>query len=360
MSHSDNRRRKNPPIGRVVVIDLLVGVLILAVYLLFKLALPILTAQSVSSTPAPRVTLAPPVETASVPTEPPAELTPEPSAEPTPEPTPDTRTEWQKKFADHFTDEVVITDHSYTSPEVSVTVETRTVQAERGETVVHIADIYVASLDNFKTATANNELKYYSTQDMMEIDAAANAIIAISGDFYAYQPSGLLMRNGVLYRSDPTGCDVCVLYADGAMATYRRGSFNNQDILDAQPLQIWNFGPALLDENGQAYRNFQVSTAVGYPNPRSAVGYYEPGHYCFVVVDGRQAGYSVGLLIPELAQLFQELGCTSAYNLDGGGSAVMTFLHEKYSRQSNGADRQLSDILLVTEAGFGAQKEGEA
>ena len=361
MSHSDKGRRKTPPLGRVILTDILVGVLILAVFMLFKLVLPMLSApEPVYLTPTPQATPTPvqetatPVETPDV--EPTVELTPEP----TPEPTPDTRTEWQKKFAEHFSDELVITDHSYTSSEVAIDISTQTIQASRGTTVVHIADIYIASIDNFTTATANNELKYFSTQDVMEIDAAANAILAISGDFYAYQQTGLLMRNGVLYRQDRTGCDICVLYADGVLATYRRGSFDNQDILDAQPLQIWNFGPALLDENGQAYPSFQVSTAVGYPNPRSAVGYYEPGHYCFVVVDGRQEGYSAGLMIPELAQLFQDLGCMAAYNLDGGGSAVMTFMHERYSRQSNGADRQLSDILVITEAGFEAQKEGAA
>ena len=78
------------------------------------------------------------------------------------------------------------------------------------------------------------------------------------------------------------------------------------------------------------------------------------------MVDGRQAGYSSGLLIPELAQLFQDLGCTVAYNLDGGGSAVMTFMHAKYSRQSNGADRPLSDILLVAETGLYTKREGDA
>lgn len=362
MSQTAKRRKKNPPLGRVIAVDILIGALILALYMFIKFALPILSAKPVASSPVQQPTPAPVEETAPV-TPQPTEETPAPveeTPEPTPEPTPDTRTEWQKAFAEHFTDEVVITDHSYTSPEVSINIETRTLQANRGETVVHIADIYIASIDNFKTATANNELKYFSVEDVMNIDAASHAILAISGDLYAYQASGLLMRNGVLYRNDPTGCDVCVLYANGVLATYRRGSFSNQDILDADPLQIWNFGPALLDENGQAYPSFQVSTAVGYPNPRSAVGYYEPGHYCFVVVDGRQEGYSAGLLIPELAQLFQELGCTSAYNLDGGGSAVMTFMHEKYSRQSNGADRALSDILLITEESFGAQEGGEA
>jgi exopolysaccharide biosynthesis protein len=37
-------------------------------------------------------------------------------------------------------------------------------------------------------------------------------------------------------------------------------------------------------------------------NPRSAIGYYEPGHYCFIVVDGRQNGYSDGMTLDELAQ----------------------------------------------------------
>ena len=98
---------------------------------------------------------------------------------------------------------------------------------------------------------------------------------------------------------------------------------------------------------------------VNQPNPRSAIGYYEPGHYCFVVVDGRQDDYSHGLLLPGLSKIFEQLGCACAYNLDGGGSAVMTFNHERFSRQSNGAGRELGDILLITEEGFpGAAQEG--
>ena len=150
---------------------------------------------------------------------------------------------------------------------------------------------------------------------------------------------------------DQTYCDLCVLYADGTMATYSRDAYTVQEVLDRGAVQVWNFGPALLDEEGRAKPYYDVSTTVGYPNPRSAVGYYEPGHYCFVVVDGRQEGYSYGMTIPELAQVFEGLGCSCAYNLDGGGSALMIFRHERFSRQSNGADRNLGDILLIAEAG---------
>ena len=98
--------------------------------------------------------------------------------------------------------------------------------------------------------------------------------------------------------------------------------------------------------------SFASTSRIISANPRTAIGYYEPGHYCFVLVDGRQEGYSRGMLLPELAKVFEELGCQRAYNLDGGGSAVMTFLHERYSRQSNGADRPLGDLLLITEEGW--------
>ena len=49
-----------------------------------------------------------------------------------------------------------------------------------------------------------------------------------------------------------------------------------------------------------------------------------------------------------LAQLFADLGCKAAYNLDGGASAVMTFNDEIYSRPSNGG-RALGDALLIKE-----------
>ena len=271
------------------------------------------------------------------------------SPEPEPLPAPDTRTEWQIKFADKFTGEPVRTESGYSDREVSITIDTVTVGEDYDRVVYHVADIYVASLDNFKTYTANNELCYFSTQDVMEMDAAADALIAISGDFYAYQSVGFLIRNGQIYRQDNTGCSLCIMYYDGSMECVPTGTdYDVQEILDRNPYQIWNFGPSLLDAEGKAISVFPyVSLAVSFSNPRSAIGYYEPGHYCFVVVDGRQDGYSRGMTLPELAALFEELGCTCAYNLDGGGSAVMLFNHEKYSSQSNGAGRELSDIIVI-------------
>ena len=301
--------------------------------------------RSPAAAPEPTVTAAPePVPEPSP--------TPEPVSEPEPTATPDLRTPWQIRFADQFTEETMITENSYTSPQVAIHIST--IQTGEGAKTVtyHVADIHIASLDNFRTRTAHGTMEYFDTQDLMEMDAESHAILAISGDFMLYQDRGFLVRNGEIYHQDQTWWDLCVLFEDGVMETYRRDEYSVDELLERGVAQAWNFGPALLDREGHAMDSYETSAAVGYPNPRSAIGYYEPGHYCFVLVDGRQEGYSRGMLLPELAKVFEELGCQRAYNLDGGGSAVMTFLHERFSRQSNGADRPLGDLLLITEEGW--------
>lgn len=59
-------------------------------------------------------------------------------------------------------------------------------------------------------------------------------------------------------------------------------------------------------------------------NPRTAVGYADNGRrILLVVIDGRQAGKSVGTTIRETAALLRDLGAREAVNLDGGGSSAM-------------------------------------
>ena len=62
----------------------------------------------------------------------------------------------------------------------------------------------------------------------------------------------------------------------------------------------------------------------GAVHPRTAIGANRDGTIVWlVVVDGRQAGYSEGMNLHELAGLMRDLGCWDAANMDGGGSSVM-------------------------------------
>ena len=339
----------------VILLDILVGGLIILTFAFFHHVLPAMitersrqeqllqpTEPVVIVTEAPVVTEPPVVETQ-------AETVPSTEA-----PTePDNRTEWQIKFAEHFSDEVILTENSYKSPEVSITIDTCETTQDGHPVVYYVADIYVASIDNFVTKVANDDMSYYSTQNSGALDKAANAILSICGDFLTYQKGGFMMRNGEIYVDDHNLNSICVLYSDGEMETYDGKTYKIDAIKENDPVQVWSFGPALLDENGETRAKYTVSSTVAQRNPRSAVGYYEPGHYCFVVVDGRQK-HSAGIKIPQLAAIFEELGCKVAYNLDGGGSAVMMFDHKTFSKQSNGADRKLGDLLVIRDSYYGA------
>lgn len=350
------------PIWATVLADVLMVGVILVTFAFFHHVLPAIQSgqnrqeQPPVVTEAPSVTEAPtipeeteaplpeetlPEETVPVETEPPIQLT-----------------EWQVKFAEHFSDEPVWTENSYKSPNVSITIET----IKRGEgseqQVYHVADIYIASMENFSTYTANGRMVYFETQDVMKMNEATNALLSISGDFLTYQKAGFLMRNGEIYSETTNNVSICALFPDGTMETYDAKGYTIEDIKARGAVQVWSFGPVLLDENGQVRTRYSMPSAVSQTNPRSAIGYYEPGHYCFVVVDGRQKNYSTGMSIPELAAVFQELGCTKAYNLDGGGSAVMVFNQQRFSKQSNGGDRKLGDILYIRETLPAAEEEG--
>lgn len=335
---------KQSPLWLVVVLDLLMVGVILLVFAFFHHALPAwitqyklqqILEQQPQATPAAEENTKPVI---SMPVD------------------SDGRTEWQIKFADHFTEEVVITENSYTSPEVSVTIETVVETINRRTITYYVADVYVASLDNFKTYTAYNLMLAYAAQDSEEMAQASNAIFAISGDYFSNQKNGFLLRNGQVYANDRNN-SICVLFPDGTMKTYDRGTYKVEDIMACNPLQVWSFGPVLLDPDGTVRENYYVSEAIRMPNPRSAIGYYEPGHYLMVVVDGRQ-NHSYGMTIPQLAQIFADRNCKAAYNLDGGGSAVALFGGVKYSKPSS--DRELADIIIVTESGYMPhKKEGE-
>jgi hypothetical protein len=109
-------------------------------------------------------------------------------------------------------------------------------------------------------------------------------------------------------------------------------------------------GPRLLSE-GQVQlttvdERFQPDIAVGRA-PRTAVGITATGGVILAVVDGRQPRHSVGLTLPETAELMRELGAQSALNLDGGGSSTMVIEGVVVNRPSDGRERPVSNALLV-------------
>ena len=206
------KKRGKTPAWRLIIQDILLTGLVLCIFALFHHVIPRI---GIAKAEPPK-----PTSAALAPSESPAAAAaPENSPEPT-EDVVDNRTEWQKKFADHFTDEIVSAENSYTSPDVSINISTVTVGEGAYSSQCHIADIYIGQIENFQTYFATGSYGYYAEQSALGIDEDSGALIAINGDYCNNQTSGFLVRNGELYFSEQTSNDICVLYKDGTMATY--------------------------------------------------------------------------------------------------------------------------------------------
>lgn len=343
-SGSPRPSRRRLPVAVTIIIDVLVAALIMLAFYLQNYAFPGELLPVAGPTPAatPVMTAAPtPSPTEDGATLPPSE---EPTAEPSPTPagTPTLR----EKFADQFTSgEVIQTDSSYRSANVSVTIT----RHERDGATYYLADIYVADVKYFRTCFARNVEKIAYREPTDVIARQVNAIVAINGDL-CLDNDGFVLRNGLFYKDQRAG-DQLVLYDDGTMAAYGAEELDREAIKSgtAGAWQVWTFGPSLLTKDGQPMTDFVSPQRIaGRANPRTAVGYYEPGHYCFLVVDGRQPGYSTGMTCAQMSQIFYELGCTVAFNLDGGQSSEMAFMGNLVNQPYNGG-RNTSDILYIAD-----------
>ena len=271
--------------------------------------------------------------------------------------------DWHKKFADKFTDTVVSTDTLYTSPNLSIQIshhqyDSGTVDnthggsyAKYGSKISYVlADIYIGDITCFQTAFAQDTYGIGYTEKLTDMSARMKSILSVNGDSYSnnrHRENGTIIRNGVIYRSQQSGEETCVLNWDGTMDIYQPGQLDEQKLIGRGAYQSWIFGPSLLDANGKANDKFWTWTYIRRSHPRTAIGYFEPGHYCLLLVDGRQKS-SRGMFLDEMAKVFENLGCKVAYNLDGGHCSFME-MNGKVVNDPYKPEHEIEDGIFITE-----------
>lgn len=244
--------------------------------------------------------------------------------------------------------QAVVTKNSYESEDISINITTK----YEYDTKIYIADVTVSDVSFLRAGLANGVFGRNIKETTLDIAKENNAIFAINGDFYGFRDSGPVIRNGVLYRSNKRSGsnDVLAVYNDGSFVTMKEENVDAQNLLDSGVLQLFSFGPTLVD-NGQisVSANQEVEQSMN-SNPRTAIGMISPLHYVFVVSDGRTSE-SAGLSLAQLAAVMQDAGCQCAYNLDGGGSSTMWFMGDVVNNPTtNGnsiSERKVSDIVYI-------------
>jgi hypothetical protein len=231
---------------------------------------------------------------------------------------------------------------NYKSENVSVTI----LQGRVDSSDYFLADIYVQDISCFVTAFGSGEYMGDAQTVRKIFGTVPGGIVGMNGDFYSLNLIGPVVRNGRTYLSHVTGYwDIAVLDSAGVLNVYPYGTLKKAALKEMDAYQSWVFGPSLLDENGRAKTEFR--SKVQPNNPRSVLGYYEPGHYAFLLVDGRSET-SAGITMEALSRFCEELGFTSAYNLDGGQSSVLMSQNGAINNPFRGG-RAVSDILTIRE-----------
>jgi len=331
------------PLSAVIGIDVFIAALILLLFFITNYVVQ--PERAGSSLPAPSGSPAAEMPAASdsgttTPDPAAAESSADPAAETTAQPGDSAdATSWRAKFADKFTSgNVEKTDTSYKDANINVSIN----KVQKDNVTYFLADIYVADIQYFRTAFAKQPDVMGGRENTNVVAQENNAILAINGD-HCVDNNGPVIRNGQLYR-DEKFADALVMNYDGSMQTYSADQLDMNAIKTNGAWQVWTFGPMLL-KDGQPMTEF--NSTLMKANPRTAVGYYEPGHYCFLVVDGRQAGYSDGMTMQEMSQFFYDSGCKVAFNLDGGQSSEMVFMGTVVNKPYDGG-RSTNDILYIT------------
>jgi hypothetical protein len=198
----------------------------------------------------------------------------------------------------------------------------------------------VVSSANIKALTRTfmgNPTSYFPTRAAFGVDAsgAPNAawIYNTSADnqtIYSYPTVSPNMLN-VAPQPVPTAS----FPAGGSL-------WNMSAAIGGSPMLIKNSVVTITDNEELISINNTTS------RPRTAIGHNNNGIIIIVVVEGDNtaAGYA-GLNLVETATLMQNLGCTNAINLDGGGSTSMVVRGNLTVRPGDGTERAVISAILI-------------
>ncbi|MDD3411083.1 MAG: phosphodiester glycosidase family protein [Eubacteriales bacterium] len=173
------------------------------------------------------------------------------------------------------------------------------------------------------------------TEHPVTLATQSNVVLGFNDDFYAMrlykkQDAGSIIVNGEARYSKKRKSvsaqlpcyDVLGLFADGTAKAFYSNEYTADELVEMGVVNSFCFGPVVLTggEIGQ-------QIAQGYyvnREPRTVLGYVEPGHYVVMTVEGRQStAKGTGLLW--VAERMQELGVQEALNLDGGNTVSLVF-----------------------------------
>ncbi|WP_313814013.1 phosphodiester glycosidase family protein [Glutamicibacter sp.] len=258
----------------------------------------------------------------------------------------------------HGADAAVLDENSYTSDLATITITEKTIGSGQAAVVYFVADLKLSEANVLRLAFAKDSFGENIIETTSQIAQEHDAVFAVNGDYYGFRDTGIVIRNGKAYR-DKGAREALAFYADGSVKIYDERQTNASALVNQGVINTLSFGPAIVADGKviDGIDSVEIDTNFGNHSiqgkqPRTAVGVLGDNHVVFVVVDGRAAGYSAGVSMPELASIMTDLGAKTAYNMDGGGSSTIYF-NGRLVNNPLGRDKErgTSDVFYVAKQG---------
>lgn len=169
-----------------------------------------------------------------------------------------------------------------------------------------------------------------------EIGAANNGVIAMNGS--GFEDAGGVGNGGTL-----VGWAMCSgqTFGQHMLPGYKRLELHEDNLLyvrDAGEDVAWDctdaveFSPAMIIDG-----NIVVDDRSGFSDlqPRACIGQSQYGEILMLLVEGRLPTVSLGISVPDCAEILAEHKCAQAMNLDGGTSAMIWYKGDYIMKSSN-------------------------
>lgn len=135
-----------------------------------------------------------------------------------------------------------------------------------------------------------------------------------------FQPIGLVITQGKIYYNGlgkNSSTQIVGLDKKGKMIA---GHYSIKELMDLGISEAVSFEPRIIVNGKGLIKNHANGWGIA---PRTVMGQREDGKILFLIIDGRQIGYSIGADLYDCQQIMLEHGAVIAANLDGGSSTVL-------------------------------------
>lgn len=160
-----------------------------------------------------------------------------------------------------------------------------------------------------------------------------------------FQPIGVVISGGELYYDGLGGAKSTQIVGIDGSGKMVAGKYTLSEMTEMGVKEAVSFQPRIIVNGKGLIKNASQGWGIA---PRTAMGQRADGAILFVVIDGRQPGYSIGANLYDVQNIMLDHGAVIAANLDGGSSTVLVKDNEVLNRPANKQkERYLPTAWLV-------------